>query len=354
MLASATVRHMRTTSTIASTLIATMLLSGCVGGESASDPNVGPTSVAPPEASAATFDDETGAVQGTVINDEGLPIPGVLVGIIETSAQTTTAQTGEFTFSNVLPGEYTVSAALIGYDAASKRVTVEAGVVAQSNFQLQPIAIDAPHYVSLQEQGNIQCSVSWNPGAPIWVPNPSQPTNTSSGLLAPGWYTGLQACGVVGVPTLAATKFILNWETPAGTYELLAEMVWESTQATGRGLSFNYEHPSGVNNGAPTYGAAGGFSPIRVHVNNSKLLEVNLFHEDDPREDDFTTQARGFSTANTTEANLPVPIPAVPIFGAPTTQKADVGFALDQGFAIWQTAFIDMPMPEGFSALADS
>lgn len=329
------------------------LFAGCVGTEPT--PGATPRSAeAPPEASAATFDEETGAVVGTVINDESLPMAGVLVGILETGAQTTSAQNGQYTFSNLLPGEYTVSATFLGYESASKRVSVEAGRIAPVNIQLLPVAVDEPYYISVQELGNIQCSVSWNPGAPLWVPDPGQPTNTSRGFLAPGWYTGLQACGVVGVPTLAPTKFILNWDNPAGTYELLAEMVWDSTQALGRGLSFAYEHPDGVNDGSPTYGGAGGYSPLRDHVNNSELLAVNLFQGVDPREEEFPTQARGFSTANTTDANLPVPIPAVPIFGAPGNQKADVGFALDQKFAIWQTSFIDMPMPEGFSALADA
>jgi hypothetical protein len=337
-----------------------LLLSGCVGGESATPNDVQATDQAPPEASAATFDDETGAVQGTIINDEGLPVANVLVGVLETGLQTTTAQNGQYTFSNVLPGEYTVSAALLGFEAASKRVTVEAGAIAQANFQLVPVAIEQPYYVSVQELGNIQCSISWNPGAPLWAPDPSQPTNTSRGLLAPGWYTGLQACGVLDIVPgassanpLPPTKFILQWENPAGTYELLAEMVWQSTQLTGRGLSFAYEHPDGVNDGSPTYEGAAGFSPLRDHVNNSELLEVNLFQGVDPREEDFPTQARGFSTANTTDANLPVPIPAVPVFGAPANQKADVGFALDQKFSIWQTSFVNQPMPENFSALAD-
>lgn len=333
-------------------MVATLLLSGCVAGESTSSGGSEATD-APPAAEAATFDDDKGALRGTVINDEGLPVEGVLIGILELALQSSTAQNGEYSFSNLSPGEYTASAATLGYDSASKRVTIEAGAVAQVNFQLLPIAIDAPYHLSVQENGNIQCSLSWEPGAPLWVPNPSQPTNTSAGLLAPAWYVGLQACGVVGVPTFEPTKFILNWDNPPGTYELLAEMVWDSTQALGSGLSFAYEHPDGVNDGSPNYGITGGQSPLRDHVNHTQLLEVNTFHGESIEEDEFPTQARGFSNANTTNLALPVPIPAVPIFGAPQNQKADVGFVLDQRFVIWQTSFIDLPMPIGFSALAD-
>src|SRR5687767_6276859 len=111
----------------------TVLFAGCIAGESSSTDPVASTQAAP-EASAATFDDDTGAVQGTIINDEGLPLANVLVGILETNAQTLTAQNGGFTFSNVPPGEYTVSATILGYESTSKRVTIEAGAIAQANF----------------------------------------------------------------------------------------------------------------------------------------------------------------------------------------------------------------------------
>ncbi|HEX9815451.1 MAG TPA: carboxypeptidase-like regulatory domain-containing protein, partial [Candidatus Thermoplasmatota archaeon] len=157
--------------------------SGCVVGESATTD---------PPATAASLDEDKGAIQGTIINDEGLPIANVLVGILETNEQTMTAQSGEYTFSNVVPGAITVSATILGYESASKRVTVEAGAVAQANFQLLPISIEEPFYVSLQDVGNIQCSVTWFPGAPLGDPVTGFPGD-------PGWYTSLQACGALAV-----------------------------------------------------------------------------------------------------------------------------------------------------------
>ena len=330
----------------------TVLFAGCIAGESAST-EPGASTEAPPEASAATFDDDKGAVQGTIINDEGLPIANVLVGILETSAQTMTAQTGGFTFSNVLPGEYTLSASILGYESASKRVTIEAGAIAQANFQLLPISVEGPFYVSLQDVGNIQCSITWFPGTPLGDPVTGFPGD-------PGWYTSLQACGVLGivpgansVNPLPPSKFDLTFPAPAGTQELLLEMVWQSTQATGSGLSFGAEDPTLVNTGE-NYGGAAGPSPLSIYADTQKVLNVTAQVGTDPAEDDFEVYTRTFSTANTTNMALPVPIPAIPVWGAPANQKADVGLAFDQKFEIWMTAFVRMTKPDQFSALADA
>ncbi len=323
---------------------------GCIAGESAATP---PPATAAPEASAATFDDDKGAIQGTVINDEGLPLANVLVGILETNDQTVTAQSGEYTFSNVVPGELTVSVSILGYESASKRVIVEAGMVAQANFQLVPVAVDMPFYVSLQDVGNIQCSITWFPGTPLGDPVTGFPGD-------PGWYTSLQACGVLGiVPALnqynplPPSKFEITFPVTAGTQEILLEEIWQSTQATGSGLSFGGEDPTLVNEGE-NYGGAAGPSPLVIYADTQKVLNVTAQVGVDPMEDDFEIYTRTFSTANTTNLALPASIPAIPVWGAPQNQKADVGLAFDQKFEIWLTAFVRMEKPDQFSALADA
>lgn len=320
------------------------MVSGCIGGESAS---------ASPEASAATFADHNGALQGTVINDEGLPLADALVGIFETNEQTSTTRSGEYTFNNVAPGELTVSVSILGYEAATKRVLVEPGAAAQANFQLVPVAVDLPFYVSLQDVGNIQCSVSWFPGAPLGDPVTGFPGD-------PGWYTSLQACGVLDLVPLVnqynplpPSKFELWFPVSAGTEELLLELTWQSTQVTGSGLSLYAEDPSLINEGEP-YGIEAGTSPVVIYADQQKVLNVTAQVGVDPAEDDFEIATRTFSTANTTNLDLPVPIPALPIWGAPGDQKADVGLAFDQRFEVWFTAFVRMTKPNDFSALADA
>ncbi|HEX9816110.1 MAG TPA: hypothetical protein VGB18_03945, partial [Candidatus Thermoplasmatota archaeon] len=121
----------------------------------------------------------------------------------------------------------------------------------------------------------------------------------------------------------------------------------------GRGLSFGAEDPSLVNQGE-NYGGAAGPSPLAIYADTQKVLNVTAQVGTDPMTDHFEVYTRTFSTANTTNLALPVPIPVLPIYGAPGTQKADFGLAFDQKFEVWLTAFIRMEKPDQFSALADA
>jgi hypothetical protein len=325
-------------------LLTTSLFAGCIAADEPA-PAKG-SDVAPPTASAANFDETTGALKGTVIDEEGLPVVGVTVGLIETGLSTLTAETGEFSISNIAPGEYTVQASMLSYEPAVKRVMIEVGTVAQANFQLVVIPIDSPYYFSDQEQGNIQCSVTLFPGFPM----------VSAVAGSDGWYSSLQACGLLedaqSVNPLPPSDYDLQFPVPAGTQEFVVEQIWQSTQAAGSGLSIGAEDPDAVNDGED-YGDVSGQSPLYLYVPKEKVLNVTTAQGIDPMEDDFIVQTRTFSTANTTNQDMPVPIPEVPVFGAPTNQKLDAGLALDQKFEVWVTSFVRMDRPASFSALTD-
>lgn len=320
-------------------LLLAALFAGCVSSESAA-PDAG-ANQAPPTASAAEFDETTGAITGIVTNDEAAPLPGAVVGLLGAEMTTLTAQDGRYTLSNLEPGQYTVNVAVLGYQSAARLVTVLAGEQVQANFLLVAVPIDEPFYESQQQLGNIQCSVTFFPGVPL------------TGFIAPGWYTGVQVCGVVGVPTLPPSKFILTFNVTQGTEEILLEMKWESTQVLGSGLSIIVEHPNGVNNGQPIFGSKAGKSPLVVYANRTKVLNVTGAQDEDYAEcDGCRVITRAFSAANTTEFYLPVAMPAVPPFGAPSN-KVDAGFALDQKNEQWMTFFVRMEKPLEFSALPD-
>lgn len=320
-------------------LLSTAMLAGCVADA--------PKPQEEPQATAAEVNDTTGALVGTIINEEGLPIEGATIGLIETGITTTSDSAGEYTLNGIEPGEYSVQAAIVGFEPGVKRITVIAGEISQANFQLTVIAIDVPHYVSDQQFGNIQCSVTIFPGFPM------------SGMVAgsDGWYSSLQACGLLedaqAANPLPPSKFDLQFPAPAGTQEFVIEQVWQSTQAAGNGLSVGAEDPGAVNDGED-YGSATGMSPLYLYVPNQKLLNVTVAQGIDAADDDFVVQTRTFSTANTTNQGLPVPIPAIPVFGAPNNQKLDAGLAFDQRFEVWMTAFVGMDRPAGFSALPDA
>lgn len=324
-------------------IMTSVLFAGCVGSESTAPP---PSSVAP-SASAAEFSEDTGAIEGLVLTDESLPAEEATVGIIETGELTITALDGRFSFSNLAPGKYSVSVAALGYEATAKVVTVEPGVVTNANFVLVPVPIDEPYHETVMKVGTLSCSITMLPGWPLWIPDPSQPTNTSRGLLAPNWYTGLQACGVID------DRFIQQFNVSAGVEELLLEVRWDSTQVLGSGLSIAWEHPNGVNDGSPVFESPSGQSPLRAFANHTKVLEVANHQEIDPLEDDWQTQTRVFSAANTTEFYAPITFPPIPPWGQPSN-KFDVGFAFEQRTEQFQTNFYGMVMPADFSAMADA
>lgn len=321
-------------------LLSTALFAGCVAEPAAKPDDT-------PQATAAEVDESTGALVGTVINEEGLPLSGVNIGLIETGDATTSDDAGQYTINGIEPGEYSVQAAMVGFEPGLKRVTIAIGEIAQANFQLTVIAVDVPHHVSDQQLGNIQCSVTIFPGFPM------------SGVVAgsDGWYSSLQACGLLedaqAANPLPPSKFDLQFPMPAGTQEFVVEQVWQSTQAAGNGLSIGAEDPDAVNDGED-YGSATGPSPLYLYVPNQKLLNVTGAQGIDPAEDDFIVQTRTFSTANTTNMDLPAEIPEIPVFGAPNNQKLDAGLAFDQRFEVWITAFVGMERPAGFSALPDA
>ncbi len=323
------------TSGLVALLFVGTLLSGCIAAESTST-----------EPLPASFDETTGAVSGLVVNDEGLPIGGALAGIRETGAQTIADVGGVFTFSNIPSGEYTLDVSQLGFESASKRVTVVTGEVAHINFGLAAIAVEGPWYETIQEQGNVQCSFRAYPGVP---------TTTLSGL--PPWTTGVAACGVQQggvIPVLPDDRFLIIYEIPAGSIEMLAEMEWQSTQATGSALGFAFEIQGRSNDPDASYPSPRGKSPLRTHVNESTMIAVDETSGAECIPEGCSVHTRVFAEAETTGITTPVPIGPFPDPMGDPADRVDVGITLDQRYTIFLTHFHGDVMPEGFTSLADS
>lgn len=141
---------------LAVSLVALLLLAGCAGGKK----------VAPVEVSQAaptpTVSAEFGAVSGTVVDEEAVPLAGVQVGLLERlEASARTDDQGKFTFSDVPPGHYRVAAQKLGYESAAREVDVQAGVVSEIQLPLKAVPIATEPLIVLQEKkGYIACSVS--------------------------------------------------------------------------------------------------------------------------------------------------------------------------------------------------
>jgi hypothetical protein len=136
-------------------LAACLVLAGCAGSDAgpAATPS---TSAAPPSVTV-----DTGSIQGLVLSEDQLPIPGAQVAIVETQANTKTDPEGVFVFNDLAPGKYRLIAQRLGYSSAARSVDVAAQEVLEVKLTLAAIEVkDEPIRDLKILDGIVQCSVS--------------------------------------------------------------------------------------------------------------------------------------------------------------------------------------------------
>ena len=69
----------------------------------------------------------SGIITGTATDESHDVLPGALVKLQPGDGTVTTNQQGQFTFTNVTPGTYTVTVSYLGFTDATASVTVSAG-----------------------------------------------------------------------------------------------------------------------------------------------------------------------------------------------------------------------------------
>lgn len=326
-------------------LFASVVLAGCAGPEPEVLSTPAPTAVAP--AAPAEYSETTGALVGTVTDDEQVPLPGVVVGVQELGTQTTTDLAGQFTFSNVAPGRYSLQFALLGYSGSAKSIEVVAGEVASTVAVLSRIVVDIAYHYTLQQKGLLGCAFQTE-GVPTGLPFGSP---------------GVSVCGIgqvitliTGQDTSGVDKFRTVWELtdPSTAWNTtVLEMVWQSTQALGAGLSVIWEVD--LCSGDPDLTFAGpvvGRSPLIARTDAERIqaivaesskpnscLQQGLVASDTTEicnADKCDIQARVFSDAET------------------TGQAVDVGASIQQTFEQFMTNFYYAPAPPEFTALTDA
>ncbi|MBI2077797.1 MAG: carboxypeptidase regulatory-like domain-containing protein [Euryarchaeota archaeon] len=245
------------------------VFAGCVGDVSSSE---GPASEAPQvNSGAAEFDGETGAVQGTVTDDEIQPIANAQVGILKSdlvpeNIAVLTDQSGRFTLSRVPPGTHSIIATALGYETAGSKIEVIAGQVVEKSFIIPKLPTDEALKIVYSVKGSIDRGASWKLTHPcIYEPLTSvNPLLKTCGGIVQGGSNQEIGIGSRKTPT-AAGAVEPDWAT------MMVELVWtQQTAVVGRSLQLDILFPN-ITRG--TNGAANQADP-RYFQNPDTVVHV--------------------------------------------------------------------------------
>ncbi|HDS74242.1 MAG TPA: hypothetical protein ENN56_01745, partial [Firmicutes bacterium] len=107
------------------------------------------------------FSATTGIISGIVADDSGMPIVGAAVQVEGTRLGATSDADGQYVILQVPPGEYTVTARLIGFNVTSVTdVRVSADLTTRVNFRLYQEAIEIEAVVVTASRDPIRIDVT--------------------------------------------------------------------------------------------------------------------------------------------------------------------------------------------------
>lgn len=231
-------------------------LAGCTG-----DPGGGP------EAQAIVDDSEfedyqatstTGVIRGVVIDDAVRPLAGaeIRLNLGDGARNATSTDSGAFGFADLEPGTYFMEVSKPGYGSVQHSAEVVAGVDEPELLKVV-LTIDPdaqPYFSVVNWNGFIECSFR------VAVPGVTS--------------LGVNACNGVGNQDV---NFPL---APMDAIPDLVqgELVWDSTQPVGSGLSFVVGPPSCVD---IKYARADGESPLVIKLDTPTLLNESAEALDD-------------------------------------------------------------------------
>jgi hypothetical protein len=165
--------------------------------------------------SVAGLSEDQGAIEGAVVDEEILGIPGVNVTVIGTSIQTTTDDNGSFAIGGLEPILHRLRFEALGYHAKEMEVQVFAGDANRVSIVLLAKPSDFPYAEVVIKRGFWYCGIQY---------------------VAAGFYC---AVNVAGAPTLNVVLF--NVTLAEGWNETVVEHVWDRNSGittSGRGYGY--------------------------------------------------------------------------------------------------------------------
>jgi TonB-dependent receptor len=98
----------------------------------------------------------TGALAGQVVDETGEPLPGTNVSLEELQRGVAANENGRYRLSNVPTGEQTLVVSFIGYETATRTVTIRADRTTTQDVQLSGSAVQAQELIVEGQRGTIR------------------------------------------------------------------------------------------------------------------------------------------------------------------------------------------------------
>lgn len=83
------------------------------------------------------FAQEKGSISGVIFDDSGVTVPGVNISLEGTNKNTSTGPNGEYSFSDIAAGTYTINASSVGFKILKKALTLAEGQNLTENLTLE-------------------------------------------------------------------------------------------------------------------------------------------------------------------------------------------------------------------------
>ena len=130
--------------------------SGCAQAKAATvDPD--------PYAQPQGFDDNTGSVIGTVVDEEFVPLKDAIVGFIDPYQAAKTDETGRFEIGLISPAVRNFYVIHLGHQSAGKRIEIKAREATEVLFVLKVLPIEVPWVHIVEKKAYFGQSVSFKP-----------------------------------------------------------------------------------------------------------------------------------------------------------------------------------------------
>jgi hypothetical protein len=285
-------------------------------------------------------DSQFGVVQGTVVNEEALPISGALVALQNTAFSGATDASGFFQFANVPPGKYVLLVGALGYDAGARQVEVNKAQIASVSLVLRAVEVQSAVYVEiLHFVGFFECALATDP----WISACSYPYTAVWGTVNG---TGMNP----GLPRDVQNNIHrFNFTIKPNIGQLQAEVVWQPASAASTRMmililcgDYDYvwdECVDGIRyrNTADNRADVRGTSPLKFTVQGEEF---------------FRDSTKGTKYDLTKHPEVWIMNYVGLPWGSATT-PGDEQLAFQQKFEVWDSVFYNGVGPDDWTVLVD-